>query len=585
MEQLKGKTVLVFGEDNRSFLAVVRSLSQAGMEVDSVSFSKLAPALTSKYIKNKYFFNHLSMTLAEWKNEVVQLLNEKNYDLIIPCDERSLFPLIELKKITTCSSIFAVPEEHNLGPLFDKVLTRQTATKCDISVAGGELLDLNEMEFTSLVSQFNLPLVLKPTQSYVEENLSKRQDVQIAYDESSFRTFVKHNGESKCLVESYFSGYGVGVSILASEGVINTAFAHAREAEPETGGGSSYRKSIPLNQDMLSACKRFCLELNYTGVAMFEFKYNPTTGEWILLEVNSRFWGSLPLAIFAGVDFPAKYAALLLNNTIIEQFSYKEGVYARSFAADVYAMKSEFDVQRSRKGALKAFGGLIKRLSSLSRIVIGKESIDSFQWGDQKPFYQELYALFSDKINLLPLIKDKNQRKRVDNFKSKLKVTSGDKSQEVLFICYGNIMRSPFAANLFQKKIQNTSLMDLNVDSFGFHQVVARKALPECVSMAQSWQVDLSEHESKLITRTKIAEDNPIAIIFDLKNEMILRSYYPEVNFISLADLIPSDKGFHIEIEDPYGKPSDEIKFCYQLIDSGLDELIKLLSQNTRKAS
>ncbi len=58
MEILKNKTVLVFGEDNRSFLAVVRSLAKAGMKVDAVSFSKLAPALKSKYINKSYFFKN-----------------------------------------------------------------------------------------------------------------------------------------------------------------------------------------------------------------------------------------------------------------------------------------------------------------------------------------------------------------------------------------------------------------------------------------------------------------------------------------------------------------------------------------------
>jgi len=37
---------------------------------------------------------------------------------------------------------------------------------------------------------------------------------------------------------------------------------------------------------------------------MVEFKHSRRTGAWALMEINSRFWGSLPLSLAAGVDFP-----------------------------------------------------------------------------------------------------------------------------------------------------------------------------------------------------------------------------------------------------------------------------------------
>jgi predicted ATP-grasp superfamily ATP-dependent carboligase len=37
---------------------------------------------------------------------------------------------------------------------------------------------------------------------------------------------------------------------------------------------------------------------------MVEFRYDPRDGLPKLMEINPRFWGSLPLAVYAGVDFP-----------------------------------------------------------------------------------------------------------------------------------------------------------------------------------------------------------------------------------------------------------------------------------------
>ena len=37
---------------------------------------------------------------------------------------------------------------------------------------------------------------------------------------------------------------------------------------------------------------------------MLEYRWDPTSDSFRLLEMNARFWGSLHLALYAGVDFP-----------------------------------------------------------------------------------------------------------------------------------------------------------------------------------------------------------------------------------------------------------------------------------------
>jgi hypothetical protein len=44
--------------------------------------------------------------------------------------------------------------------------------------------------------------------------------------------------------------------------------------------------------------------IGWHGLAMIEYKQDSRTGEAVLMEVNGRFWGSLELAVDAGVDFP-----------------------------------------------------------------------------------------------------------------------------------------------------------------------------------------------------------------------------------------------------------------------------------------
>ena len=67
---------------------------------------------------------------------------------------------------------------------------------------------------------------------------------------------------------------------------------------------------------------------------MVEFRDGGTDAPY-LIEVNGRFWGSLQLAVSAGVDFPGLWLALLRGATITPFPSYVAGVTLRSLWGDV----------------------------------------------------------------------------------------------------------------------------------------------------------------------------------------------------------------------------------------------------------
>ena len=107
------------------------------------------------------------------------------------------------------------------------------------------------------------------------------------------------------LVQELVAGDGLGVFALMNQGEPRAVFAHRRirEANP-TGGRASLAESIPPDERIMAPALRLLGALGWTGVAMVEFKDPGGTAPPIAMEINGRFWGSLPLAIAAGVDFP-----------------------------------------------------------------------------------------------------------------------------------------------------------------------------------------------------------------------------------------------------------------------------------------
>ncbi len=570
---LAGKRALILGEDTRSFLSVIRSLGRASMSVDVVAFSNLSPALASNFIDNIYQLNYVAYTSDDWTARVTALLKAQHYDLIIPCDERAIYPLIEIRQKLALTSNVVLPENHQIAPLFDKYETRKLATRLGIAVAKGEEYDLTTIDMDKLINEYGFPVVLKPTKSYDSDKLNQRNSVVIAHNKQQIIEFSEHN--PNCLVESYFSGFGMGVSILSYQGQLRGAFAHKRVSEPEHGGGSSYRRATDIQADMLDACQRICIELNYTGVAMFEFKFNPQTNRWILIEIKARFWGSLPLAIAAGVDFPKLLAYYQLTEHRPAKLTYNKYTFARSLSADVYDMKASFDSVRSKKGLAEALFKTLPRLASFSRLLTTRDSIDSFAWDDRAPFWSELKGLLPQKV----MMKIAGQHQLKKQRKLAIEQIKQNNFEQITIVCYGNIMRSPFAALLLKQKLNQTALHHISVDSAGFHQQQGRQSPQRCINAASTWQVDLSAHTSTWLQQSHI-DSKQLIVYFDSKHEYLLANYYHSYQAINLAVLIPPPAGPLAEIRDPYDYDDDFLNSCYQHINDGLSVLVSALTES-----
>jgi predicted ATP-grasp superfamily ATP-dependent carboligase len=67
---------------------------------------------------------------------------------------------------------------------------------------------------------------------------------------------------------------------------------------------------------------------------MVEFRRRPN-GELVFLEVNGRFWNSLPLAVYAGADFPALLAQIAERGDCTTQPPARAGLRCRWLLGDV----------------------------------------------------------------------------------------------------------------------------------------------------------------------------------------------------------------------------------------------------------
>jgi predicted ATP-grasp superfamily ATP-dependent carboligase len=133
-------------------------------------------------------------------------------------------------------------------------------------------------------------------------------------------------------------------------GELVAAFAHRRLREkPPAGGVSVYSESIPVDPQLLERGVRLLHDFAWQGVAMLEFKIDRRTGRPYLMEINGRLWGSLQLAIDAGVDFPALLVACALGQRPARP-AYQAGGRNRWWWGDVDHLLARFRSSESELG-------------------------------------------------------------------------------------------------------------------------------------------------------------------------------------------------------------------------------------------
>lgn len=329
-----GRTVLVTDGEQRSALAVVRSLGQVGYRCLVTSSSGRSLSGASRYASNDFAAPDPASDPAGYAEKIARIVTTERVDLLIPIGEPALLSLLPVRdRIPT---IIPFVSARTFDAICDKERVLTAARQVGISVPRQTVL--RSAEDADSVN-LPLPVVLKPSRSVCTDESGTRTKVGVrwAYTPQDMRRQLQQYPAAAfpVLAQTAVTGPGIGIFVLLHDNRVIARFSHRRIREkPPTGGVSVVRQSEPMDEDLLNRSLALLETFGWTGVAMIEFKRDLGTGEPFLMEINGRFWGSLQLAIDAGVDFPRLLAAVTFGQPVEPVASYRS-VRSRWFWGDV----------------------------------------------------------------------------------------------------------------------------------------------------------------------------------------------------------------------------------------------------------
>ncbi len=331
-------SVLVTDGHERAALAVVRSLGRAGYRPFVCSPRARALAGASRYCARQTAVPDALEQPALFAVAVDRLVRQWHIDVLLPITEASLLALLpERQRFEGVRIPF--PPDAQFRRICDKAAVLDAAGALGIAVPQYHTLPSPDHRRTLVPAELSYPLVVKPARSVSEANGHRiKSGVAHVRDWDALQRALDQAaaGAYPLLLQRRIVGPGIGIFLLLWEGQVLATFGHRRIREkPPSGGVSVYCESIAAQPDLVAGSRALLERFGWEGVGMVEFKLDVASGIPYLMEVNGRFWGSLQLAIDAGVDFPALLLAAALGGGVGPVRSYRVGVKSRWWWGDV----------------------------------------------------------------------------------------------------------------------------------------------------------------------------------------------------------------------------------------------------------
>ena len=332
--------VLVTDAPSNASLAVVRSLGRRGIPVGVCGFAdEFNLAWFSRWTAERLTLPSPSRDADGFVAALSALLEGGKYPILFPTTERTIQLVAAARKRLPSWVQVPIPAPEALASVIDKDHTAQLADRLDVPTPRTWSPNSPD-EAAALASALLYPVIVKPRQTNFQRHdgrLAKADYAVIGAPEDLLGAWERiHAVVPRPIVQTLVRGRGVGMNTLWRAGVPLTWFCHHRVREIDLRGGrSTAAVSAVCDERLVESARRMLAALGWHGVAMVEFKWDEQTGRYWLLEINGRFWGSLPLALAAGMDFPYYLYQVAMGETPEVPDSYPNGVVARDAVAEV----------------------------------------------------------------------------------------------------------------------------------------------------------------------------------------------------------------------------------------------------------
>jgi D-aspartate ligase len=344
---------------NLNGLTIARSLGRQGVPVWVTTQPNIKLANYSRY----------TLRTLPWSNGDCEAQAQYLLDLAVrhgldgwvlfPTSDESAALLAKFQTILSSHYRVSAPTWEVLRWAYDKRLTYQLAAQEQVAYPL-TMYPATEADLQSHACSF--PAILKPAAHTVVNRFTSDKAWRVENREQLFARYREARElipPEMILVQELIPGGGeaqFSYAALCRDGKPIAALTarRTRQYPIDFGYSSSFVETLDV-PEIVGPSRRLLAAIRYTGLVEVEYKFDPRTGVYKLLDINPRLWTWSPLGKLAGIDFPYLLWRMMMNRDVAEQTG-RTGVRWMRMTTDLPAAVHEmFRCRLSLSAYLRSF--------------------------------------------------------------------------------------------------------------------------------------------------------------------------------------------------------------------------------------
>jgi predicted ATP-grasp superfamily ATP-dependent carboligase len=304
--------VLVTNAEERSMLAVCRSLGRAGYEVTTVSASRLAAAAWSRSSSRRLRVADARDDAGQFLEQLRQELTRRPYASLIAGSDSALLAVSRGREQL---------RETELGlpsaPVVERALSREVLAEAAERAGFSAAVSIrcaDELEAREAARRFGFPVVLKSTHAATlgQSTVASVPKGQIVSSELELMAAAPAFGE-QLLVQRWAGDELISFGGVIADGrLLGMAVSRYRRMWPPRSGSVTFSETISPPGELEGMVEDLLQTIGWEGIFELEI-ISSERGEFVPIDLNPRPYGSMALASAAGAPLATIWCDWLLG--------------------------------------------------------------------------------------------------------------------------------------------------------------------------------------------------------------------------------------------------------------------------------
>jgi predicted ATP-grasp superfamily ATP-dependent carboligase len=327
---------LVTDTHDRAALAGLRGLGRAGIPTIALTPVRGGPGRWSRRATKREVGPDAIEDPRGFARKIQGIIDRDGERIIYPGREEAIEALLASKEHPRLAELLPYPSLEGLAAVRDKRGLPELAERVGL-LAPRTLFEGTLGEFGEAAPE--LPLVVKP--ALAAGGTTRPSAVRTPAERNAL--IERSELQSLVVAQELHEGPLASIAlVLDRDGSIAAQF-HQRTIDtwPPEMGVSAVARSVQPDLALVERIAEMLRSVGYAGLAQVQI-LESAAGP-VVIDVNPRFYGSLPLALAAGVNLPAIWHATLTGEPVQPPPDYRVGVIFRWYEARVFSLARRAD--------------------------------------------------------------------------------------------------------------------------------------------------------------------------------------------------------------------------------------------------